>query len=413
MVLGVLVSVCSACGGSAAEVPAISPATARREQEQVLLRKRAEAVRDHNRAAFMRTVASSGHALRAFRREQRRYFDNLDQLPVKRFSYRVLRGSWPRRLAAPSWGARATVPRVRLTMQLRGFDRGPVRRTIGLAFDLRADGLKVVGDRTRTGAAFPGSEPAPWDLTGIDVRSTSHVLGIFGKDTGSEAGQVLADVDAGLRQVDRAVPFTWSDKVVLYYFDDRAVLDSFQDVPGGNILHLGAMSFPVRGSGPGSRPVSTRITLLPSSVRAGQPFLGRIVRHELTHVAVGHRDDGAPVWFAEGLAEYVGARPLSRSQRRIASVALTRARRGADEMPASSTFNGRDQDWHYALSWMACDYIAASQGEAKLWELMRAFHDMGRGTPDDQQDAVLRRVLGYDGHELARRAAHRILEIYG
>jgi hypothetical protein len=62
---------------------------------------------------------------------------------------------------------------------------------------------------------------------------------------------------------------------------------------------------------------------------------------------------------------------------------------------------------------MACDYIASSQGEARLWELMDALHNGGAGTRDDAQDAVLRRVLGFDSHELARRAAARIRAIYG
>jgi hypothetical protein len=37
----------------------------------------------------------------------------------------------------------------------------------------------------------------------------------------------------------------------------------------------------------------------------------------------------------------------------------------------------------------------------------------GAGTTDAQQDAVLEQVLGLDSHQLARRAAHRILRIYG
>jgi hypothetical protein len=62
---------------------------------------------------------------------------------------------------------------------------------------------------------------------------------------------------------------------------------------------------------------------------------------------------------------------------------------------------------------MACDYIATTQGETRLWELMDALHDGGAGTTDADQDAVLVRVIGLDSHQLARRAAARILRIYG
>jgi hypothetical protein len=173
------------------------------------------------------------------------------------------------------------------------------------------------------------------------------------------------------------------------------------------------MTFPMYAV-PGQPTVAgVRFTLLPSSLRAGPAFLNRIIRHELTHVALGDRDDGTPVWFAEGVAEYMGAREIPQAQRRIATVALGRARAGVDAMPASRGFNGDDQAWHYALSWMACDYIATSQGESRLWELMDALHNGGAGTTDAQQDAVLEQVLGLDSHQLARRAAHRILRIYG
>ena len=49
---------------------------------------------------------------------------------------------------------------------------------------------------------------------------------------------------------------------------------------------------------------------MPSSVRAGEAFLGRITRHELSHIAIGVRDDGAPAWVSEGIAEYLGAREV-------------------------------------------------------------------------------------------------------
>jgi hypothetical protein len=160
-----------------------------------------------------------------------------------------------------------------------------------------------------------------------------------------------------------------------------------------------------------------RFVVLPASVNAGTPYLARLVRHELTHVAVASRDDGAPTWFIEGLAEYVGARPLARNARRIPSVAVTKAAGTVTAMPASSDFNGPDQDWHYALSWMACDYIAARFGEARLWDLMDAFHaaedSTGEAGADKHQDAVLQEEIGMNSAQLAKHAAARIRHIYG
>ena len=112
--------------------------------------------------------------------------------------------------------------------------------------------------------------------------------------------------------------------------------------------------------------------VMPSSVRAGEPFLGRITRHELSHVAIGIRDDGAPAWVSEGIAEYLGAREIPLRERIIPTSALTRARTEDNGMPATKTFNNTDQEWHYALSWMACDYVADTFGESRLWELVDA-----------------------------------------
>ena len=109
----------------------------------------------------------------------------------------------------------------------------------------------------------------------------------------------------------------------------------------------------------------------------------------------------------------MGARAIPEDERRIATVALSMARAGVSDLPASRGFNGEDQAWHYALSWMACDYLAATQGEDRLWALMDALHNGGQGTSDVAQDAVLQSVVGLDSTQLARRAATRILRIYG
>ena len=398
-------------GCSHGDAPAPGPsALLLRSQEQRVLDARVQAIRQRNLPAFMRTVARGN---KAFVARQRRYFANMVQLPLATFHFTVLKGLWPDQLRHRNWGANIRLPRVQLRLQLRGYDAVPVTSITGLAFRHRNGRTLVVGDRTPTGATFPDSSPAPWDLTAIHTRHTADVLGIFDNRTQASGDEIVDVVSQGITQVSEGLPFTWKRRVVVYTFANKDVLASFSGVPGGNIRHLGALTFPVYADTTTNRVAGMRFTLLPSSVDAGQPFLGRIVRHELTHVAVGVRDDGDPVWFAEGLAEYMGARDVPVSQRRIASIAVTRAREGADRMPASASFNGNEQDWHYALSWMACDYIAETRGEATLWRLMAALHDHGKGTRDAAQDHVLMRLLGYDSHELARRAAAHIRSIYG
>ncbi len=378
--------------------------------EQHVLDQRARAVRQHKPRLFLRSVDHDDAKLMA---RQRRYYRNLVQLPLARFAYHVTDQQFEGQKIAQSWGEDVFIPQVRLTTQLEGFDAVPVERLVGFVFSLHGGTARIVSDRTATGKPLVRGPQAPWDLAAITVREQPGVLGIFDRRTRSSATTVMAVVRRGIDQLDRALPFDWSDHVVVYSVKDPAVLASFRDVPGGSIEHLGAMTFPTYAESGRSQVASTRMLLMPSSVAAGQPFLGRITRHELSHVAIGVRDDGAPAWVSEGIAEYLGAREVPQRDRIIPTSALERARTAVSAMPASRTFNGSDQEWNYALSWMACDYIAESSGESRLWELMEAMHNGGQGTADADQDRVLRQVLGYDSRELALRAAARIRNLYG
>ncbi|RNM16099.1 hypothetical protein [Nocardioides pocheonensis] len=405
--LGAIASACSS-GHDAGLLGAHQPVSA--PDEQALLDRRAAAIGEGNLDAFLATVDTSDARLVA---RQRRYFANLRQLPIQSLRYTVLKSDWPAGLRSPQWGSDVAVPQVRVATQLSGFDTVPVQRVTGFAFARRAGRTVIVSELTGAGKQFPGSNPAPWDLVRIHVRSDQDTLQLYDDGTWKQSATVAGALASGIADVRSAVPFPWDGRAVVYVFSRPAVLNSFEGVPGGNIKHLGAMTFPMYAVLGQPAVAGIRFTLLPSSLRAGPTFLGRIVRHELTHVALGDRDDGVPTWFAEGIAEYMGAREIPQDQRRIASVALVKARQGVDGLPASRGFNGADQAWHYALSWMACDFIAATRGEPALWRLMDALHAGGAGTTDEQQDAVLETVLGLDGQELAQHAAQRILRIYG
>jgi hypothetical protein len=381
-----------------------------RTQEQRILAQRVRAVRERDLDLFLRRVDHRDAGLMA---RQRRYFENLVQLPLATFGYRLLDQEWDGIALAQRWGDQVHVPQVQLTMQLRGYDAVPVQRVVGFVFSFRKGRATIVSERTGAGKLLFQGAPAPWDLTAITVREEPGVLGIFDRGTRASAATVTGAVREGIAQISRALPFTWSGRVVVYSVQSSRVLSSFTDVPGGSLGHLGALTFPTYAAKEGGQVASTRMLVMPTSVRAGQPFLGRIVRHELSHVAIGIRDDGAPSWVSEGVAEYLGARDIPQRDRIIPTSALSRAQTEDHGMPVTRTFNDTDQEWHYALSWMACDYIAETFQESRLWELVDAMRNGGTGTTDDQQDRVLQQVLGFDSRELARRAAARIRNTYG
>jgi hypothetical protein len=410
LMLAGLVTGCSDSTNPVNPGPEITTGAVSAGEAQQLLDRRARAIRTGRLRLFLSTLDPTNAALLG---RQRRYFENMQQLPLQILSYTVLKSDWPSELAAATWGRYASVPQVSVSIQLRGFDAVPVRRITGFAFTRKNGKPVILSEVTGAGKQFPGSDPAPWDLVRIHVLATRGTLQLYDDGTWSESAVISSVLRRGIADVQPGLPFAWDGHVVVYVFSRQAVLDSFQGVPGGNLSHLGAMTFPMYAVLGQGTVAGTRFTLLPSSVRAGQPFLDRITRHELTHVAVGQRDEGVPTWLVEGIAEYMGARDLPKGERRIATSAVTRARAGVVDLPSSRSFNGPDQAWNYAVSWMACDYIAATQGPAKMWELMAALHNNGVGTSDADQNAVLQQVLGYDGPTLAYYAARRILNIYG
>ncbi len=373
--------------GSPSPSPSVStastttPPTTTRE----LLDQRAAAVGSGDEKAFLAAVVRDDGSFLA---SQRRLFDNLRALPLA------------------GLGFRADGPHaVRRSVRLAGFDSAPVWEPAGFAVERRAGRLVVVP------AVGAGQQPRdPWDLTTVRVMRRDRALLLYDDADLSRANELIDTVDAGIGEVASVVPGDWSQRAVVYAFRDPAVLAAYSQVPGGNVDHLGALSFPVRS---GSRVVGERVALLPTALDADPIGLARVVRHELTHVAIGTRDDDVPLWLAEGLAEYVAARPIPPTRQRIATLAVDRARDGFDGLPDTASFHDAEQDLHYSEAWMACDYLADARGPAVLWDLLDAMQQAGVGRDGRGQDAVLRVVTGLDGQTLADKAARRTLRLFG
>jgi hypothetical protein len=325
-----------------------------------------------------------GHAFRA---AQDTWFRNVLQLPVRRLGYRV----YPRTLVRDGdvYAIRGS-----LSLQLSGYDAAPVASAVRLRFRPADDDpgrLLLVAART--------SEPQPWDLGPVVVRERSGVLGVFDRASLPSAPTLLDSVGSGIASVSAAVPYDWTRSVVVYALSDPTFLDGLEDVPGDDPEDLDAVAFPVGGS--------TRFVLNPRMVGQPGPERDRLVRHELTHVAMGGHDDHAPVWLSEGLAEYVSVRPLAPQERRIPEAAVATAEDGVSDLPDDATFNDQDSDAHYGLAWWAVEYVADAYGDDAPWRLLDAMAQPG-ADPDD----VLRDQLGTSARDLAHQADRLILELY-
>ncbi|GAA1770976.1 hypothetical protein GCM10009795_016310 [Nocardioides hankookensis] len=350
---------------------------------------RATAVRRGDPRRFTRTLGGG----RSFREQQQTWYANLTQLPLERFRYRFD----PASLVRDGDGYWVTVDEV---MQLDGYDAAPVVAPDRFRFEAGSSGrMRLTSVTDQDWETAHRIQPQPWDLGPVDVRAGAGVLGVFDAGTVDAAGPLLTSIEAGIGDVSAWVPYDWSRTVVVYALSEPTFLDGLEDVPGDDPGDLDAVSFPV-GDG-------TRFVLNPRVIGDPGPDRDRLVRHELTHVAVGTHDDTAPVWLSEGLAEWVSVRPLAPEDRRLPDAALTAAENGASDLPDDDTFNDDDSQAHYGLSWWAVEYVADSYGDQAPWLLLDALT-----APGADVDEVLRDQFATSTHDLAEQADKMILATY-
>lgn len=377
-----LAAALTGCSGDEPESATPAPVDAVRAIDRAL-DARARAVRRADADTFSRQVAGSPE----FRDLQQAWFANLTQLPVARLGYEVDPGSVVR-----DGGTYSAI--VETSLQLEGYDEAAVRSQGRYRFRPAAGrpGRFVL-------TAVEERDPQPWDLGPVDVREGVGVLGIFDAGSVGAAPELVASVENGVSAVAAQVPYEWNRSVVLYALSAPTFLDGLEDVPGDDPEDLDAVAFPVGES--------TRFALNPRMLVQPGRERDRLVRHELTHVAVGTRDDAVPVWLSEGLAEYVAVRPLAPEDRRIPAAAVLAAEAGVSDLPDDETFNDQDSDAHYGLAWWAVEWVADTYGEDAPWALLDAMAE-----PGADPEAVLRDQFGTSTEELAAQADRLILSLY-
>lgn len=375
--------------------------------EQSLLNTRALALRRHDLALFL---SVDDPRQPAFIARDRAYFAAVSSLPWAVFDYRVTSTPWPQQLIDPAWGRGARLPQVVLSTQVAGFDTQVVSRVTGFAFATRGGRTYISSDRTIHGHLFPGYQPDPWDIGPVTVVRTADAIGVFDPGAASRRTPVMAAVDRAIAGVGKDLPYAWTRNVIVYATTEPAFAKALTSTAGGDLRHLGAVTYPMDPSATGA---DDRVLLLDDALTAGPGPLSQIIRHEVTHVALGSEADGVPLWLVEGIAEYEGAKAIPPSQWQLSDAAIQRAKQPITALPASATFHDSDQDWHYAVSWVAVEYIVRAGGEPLLWELLDSVNNGGLGTTDAHLDLVLDQVLGMNGAQLALHAVGLIRSMYG
>lgn len=372
------------------------------------LQTRVRAIRTGNESAFMAGLVNDPE----FRHDERNYFDNLQDLPLAKFGYRLASNSVEDPVTDEADRQSVQVELTVLT-QLDGFDERAVRAPARFVFERATDGtLRLASTHDEEWEADHGVTRQPWETERVEVINSDQVLGIFDQESASHGWQIVDDVADALAAVRPELPVEWESGVVVYGLSDIDFLSALADLPGGDPDRLDGVAFPVPVS-PGSETYAgTRFLLHPRMVSRRDDARRRLIRHELVHVGLGRLDDRVPTWLSEGIAEYVAARPIAPQDRLISRDAVNAAERGISKLPSDQEFNGTDSSANYGIAWFACDYIADTYGDSTLWKLFEAMR-AGDGTASADQDEVLRAVLGIGEVDLARATAARITAVFG
>ena len=370
---------------------------------QRTLRQRARALAERETVAFARTFAQRDAGFVA---EQEQYFDNLGQLPLGAVRLEVDEKS-----LEPDGDAYWAEVTIRL--QLQGYDVAPVVTRDRWRFAPTRNERRYLLTSTEDPEWEAGSrpQPQPWDLGEIEVRAGAGVLGIFDAATVADADTVLDSVSEARFDVRSVLPVDVEDPggVVVYTLADPAFLESLDGLPVDDPDLLDGATVPVptdAASGKG-KVSSYRIVLSPHVLDESDAVLDRLVRHELTHVALGDHARGVPLWFTEGLAEYVSVQPVAPAERRLQTDALNLVAGGVDDVPADEEFMGEHAEGWYAVSWWVCEYIAATYGEDALWTLLDGLADGADPQP------VIEDLLGTTTSDLARGGIALMRRTYG
>jgi hypothetical protein len=358
---------------------------------QRVLDRRATAVLDRDRAAFVRTGAQG-------------WFTNLTAVPLADWSYRVT--------DLHRTGSTATAD-AELRYRVQGYDRAPV--TVGRTLTLSLD----AGGQWYVDAERPAKDAAQqlWDQGEVlTVRGArSLVLGV---------GRSVEELHTYADLADRAVPAVsdawgtdWPRHVVVLVPRSLEGMAGLLGSPASSYRGIAAVTTGETGA-PAEAPAD-RIIVNPDAYGVlGTVGKQVVLTHETTHVATrAHTTPATPLWLSEGYADWVGYRGSGRTPVQAApelSDAVTGGRLPA-ALPTDRDFgfsgDAAGLARAYEGGWMACRLIAERWGEVRLKEFYEAVgaHEKRPGAVED----AMTRVLGTTPGEFTARWREYLREQLG
>ncbi len=408
LILAVLISVGGAAGTVIAAGAGVSDSTAvfveqtrqdvRDAAVRSLLDRRATAVREKNKTAFLADV---DRADPTFVTSQEQEYANLTALPLVEFRYELADRANYDALVAPALRQRyhsvVHGAGVDLLYRIDGLDDKPVAAPWAPVFAL-ADGVwRLVGDVTSAKGLPLGANGQPWDGGPIVVARSARVVAILSANDSGRSAALLRMAETALDRVAAVRNGGWAGKVLVTAVQDTKVFQTYFGESPDRINEVAAIAVPYFSEVPAWHSRATyaahRVVFNPQQLGvAGDAELLHDLTHEFTHAATGPVTSGAtPLWLVEGFAEYVAFKPeqvrASWLRKELAAVPAG--------LPANGTFYS--DALNYVAAWQACRMIAERYGEAKLMALYEAFRE------DPSVESAVKRTLGVDQATLTRQ----------
>lgn len=394
-------------GASGAEAP-----TGRDSAVRAVLDRRARAVLDRDREAFLADVDRRDPDFVAL---QEQLFDNLTQVDFASWHYELVGDDYNRPDLAQTYDRPYHLPAVLLHYAIKGFDRAPVARPQVLTF-LRTGKRWLIASDSDADRQLPETGHAdPWDRRAIVVGRGRSVLVLADAADKARLDRLVRVGDRAVRRVADFWSDGWRRRVVVVAVQDQHLVETYFRTPDRTSANVAAIAVPAYDTVPGwskdggeDEPLvaRSRVILNPRYFDPGDRDNVDLLAHEVTHVATQQRTmPGAPRWLAEGAAEYTAYRYLEPFSIRLPRSLQRQVAAGSVDLPTYD-FYQRDVAGHYIAGFLACAYIADEYGDGAL---RRVYRLLGRNVREalvpQAQDRVFQQVLGVTTDELRRGLA--------
>jgi hypothetical protein len=367
-----------------------------------LLAKRAKALTDDNRAAFMATV---DRRQRTYYKRQAIVFSRMRTAPFAAFAYRLDPNdleSRPR-LRRHYRAEQVQLAPVQVRYRFEGQDDSPVLARESFTFILTGSGWRIAGPgdsgmRRRDDVEI-------WDSGQVQTARSARTLIVHHPGQEDLARRLLTVADRAYAQVGAAWTGRWERKAVILVPRDQSEAERL--VGARNLSRVAAVASSSVESGSTERILGNRIVVNTSNVaRYNNLNLQILVTHEMTHVATRTLGDGVPLLLVEGFADWAALKPIGLSLESTRPALNQRVDSGRFDgaLPRDDEFRTGDAAVAYDEGSAFCLWVADTFGAGKLQALYRKFR--GSDPPSSGElDRGFKSVLGISKQAAERRWA--------